>query len=210
MRYLATASSAAARALMSVGVLDCMTTPAQSVRIPEGAQFGCDNGRFGRGWPGEARWWSWLGSTVDRYGTGRCLFAVAPDEPMDAHTTLRMSAPWLPRIRTLHVPAAFVAQDGSEAGLIPWEDVDLLFLGGTTAWKTGPAARWVTQQALDRSIPVHMGRVNSLKRLRLAQDFGCTSADGTFLAFGPDQNLPRLLSWLTAVNTPAGTPLPGL
>lgn len=195
---------------MSAGVLDCMTTPAQSVRIPEGAVYACDNGRFGRGWPGATRWWSWLVTTVDRYGLDRCAFAVAPDEPMDAHATLRLSAPWLPRIRDQHVPAAFVAQDGCEEGLIPWDDLDVLFLGGSTDWKTGPAARRVTLQARERGIPVHMGRVNSLKRLRLAQDFGCTSADGTFLAFGPDQNLPRLLSWLTAVNTTANPPLPGL
>jgi hypothetical protein len=25
---------------------------------------------------------------------------------------------------------------------------------------------------------------------------GCDSADGTFLTFGPDVNLPRLLAWL--------------
>jgi hypothetical protein len=29
-----------------------------------------------------------------------------------------------------------------------------------------------------------------------AKRMGCDSADGTFLAYGPDVNLPRLLSWL--------------
>jgi hypothetical protein len=41
-----------------------------------------------------------------------------------------------------------------------------------------------------------MGRVNSQKRFSYAQSIGCDSADGTFLAFGPTQNLPRLLSWV--------------
>ncbi|MGW9029334.1 hypothetical protein ACWGQ5_35460 [Streptomyces sp. NPDC055722] len=50
---------------------------------------------------------------------------------------------------------------------------------------------------------VHMGRVNSRRRLRIAQAFGCTSCDGTYLAFGPDANLPRLLAWMNELhNTP--------
>lgn len=47
-----------------------------------------------------------------------------------------------------------------------------------------------------------MGRVNSLRRLRHAAAIGCDSADGTYLAFGPDRNLPRLLDWIGAVNEP--------
>jgi transposase InsO family protein len=193
---------------MTAGVLDCMTTPAQSVRIPQQARFGADNGRFGRGWPGEDRWWAWLTTTIDRYSANHCNFAVAPDEPMNAEATLRMSLPWLPRIRDLGVPAAFVAQDGCEDGQIPWPELDTLFLGGSTTWKTGPGARHVAQEAAERGIPVHMGRVNSLRRLRLAAEFGCSTADGTCLAYGPDKNLPRLLSWLQAVH--ANAPLPGL
>lgn len=45
-----------------------------------------------------------------------------------------------------------------------------------------------------------MGRVNSFRRLRYAQDIGCNSADGTFLAFaaraGADMAVRRLLAWL--------------
>jgi len=42
-------------------------------------------------------------------------------------------------------------------------------------------------------------RVNSLRRLRHAAAIGCESADGTFLAYGPDRNLPTLLGWLQTV-----------
>jgi hypothetical protein len=41
-----------------------------------------------------------------------------------------------------------------------------------------------------------------LKRLRYAASIGCHSVDGTFLAYGPDRNLPTLLRWLAAVNHP--------
>jgi hypothetical protein len=49
-----------------------------------------------------------------------------------------------------------------------------------------------------------MGRLNSRRRLRHAAAIGCHSADGTYLAYGPDKNLPKLLGWLNTVG-PAKT-----
>ncbi|MBT8228301.1 MAG: hypothetical protein KJO75_22805 [Dactylosporangium sp.] len=43
---------------------------------------------------------------------------------------------------------------------------------------------------------MHLGRVNSLRRLRHAARIGATSVDGTLLAFGPDRHLPGLPRWL--------------
>jgi hypothetical protein len=177
-----------------------MTTPAQGNRVPDGALYAADNGKFGKGWPGPDAWWAWLETTVDRYGADRCLWAVAPDVPMDAAATLAESTPWLARIRSLGIPAAFAAQDGSEeSGMVPWENIDVLFLAGSTEWKTGPAAVRLARQARERGLAVHMGRVNSARRLRLADWIGAATADGTYLAFGPEKNLPRLLDWLADI-----------
>ncbi|MET8291495.1 hypothetical protein ABZV80_40935 [Streptomyces sp. NPDC005132] len=201
MLYLATPSGADVRAAMRAGHLGCMTTPAQGNVIPAGALYACDNGKFGKGWPGAAAWFAWLTATLERYGRERCLWAVAPDVPMDATATLAESLPWLEEIRALGIPAAFAAQDGSEDGLIPWDSIDVLFLAGSTEWKTSPAAHRLALDARERGIRVHMGRVNSRRRLRLAEAFGCATADGTYLAFGPDINLPRLLAWLDELHT---------
>lgn len=133
---------------------------------------------------------------VDRYGAGSCRFAVAPDVPFDAAGTLDESLPWLEQIRALGVPAAFAAQNGCDLLGVPWESFDVLFLAGDTAWKTGPVAQRLTTQAHERGLWVHMGRVNSRARLTIARAFGCDSVDGTYLAFGPDVNLGRLLGWL--------------
>lgn len=46
-----------------------------------------------------------------------------------------------------------------------------------------------------------MGRVNSGRRLRTAAWFGADSVDGTYLAFGPDTNLPRIQGWLDHLRT---------
>ncbi|RSN14841.1 hypothetical protein DMH25_07855 [Streptomyces sp. WAC 01325] len=190
MLYLATPSGPDVRAAMEAGLLGCMTTPAQGNVIPAGALYSCDNGKFGKGWPGADAWFAWLKATIDRYGRSLCQWAVAPDVPMDADATLAESLPWLERIRALGVPAAFAAQDGSEHRLLPWDRIDVLFLAGSARWKTSPAAHRLALEARERGLAVHMGRVNSRRRLRLAQAFGCTSCDGTYLAFGPDTNLP--------------------
>ncbi|MFE0063467.1 hypothetical protein [Streptomyces sp. NPDC059003] len=175
-----------------------MTTPAQGNTIPTGATYACDNGKFGKGWPGAEASFAWLKATLNRYGRDRCLWAVAPDVPMSPEGTLALaeSLPWLERMHSLSIPVAFAAQDGSENGLIPWGRFDVLFLAGSTAWKTGPNAHSLALQAYERGLAVHMGRVNSRRRLRIAQAFGCTSCDGTYLTFGPTANLPRLLGWL--------------
>jgi hypothetical protein len=49
-----------------------------------------------------------------------------------------------------------------------------------------------------------MGRVNSRRRLRIAQAFGCTTCDGTYLAYGADTNLPRLLAWMNKLHAKEG------
>ena len=168
-----------------------------------GATWCADNGCFSDKWD-EARWWKFLEDNAHRSTT--CLFAVAPDVVGDALATTIKARPWLKRIRDLGYPVAYVAQDGIEnlrgrtpsGGLtfpVPWDSFDCLFIGGTTEWKLGPHARDLVAEAKRHGKWVHMGRVNSEKRFRYAATIGCDSADGTYLTFGADTNLPRLLSW---------------
>lgn len=75
----------------------------------------------------------------------KCLFAVAPDvfDPVamkgDPVATIERSRPWLRRLRALGVPVALVYQDGLEdhTGLIPWDEFDCAFIGGSDAFKMG-------------------------------------------------------------------------
>lgn len=204
MRYFATPSGPRVREAMTSGLIDMVTTPAQGNVLPEGVGWMADNGCFGDGFPGYGKWITWLESYQDR--AGNCRFVVAPDvfDPErgigDAAGTLARSQPWMQAIRYLGFPAALVAQDGLEHLAVPWGDFDALFLGGSTGWKLGPAAADLAAQAKGCGKWVHIGRVNSHIRLRYARDIGCDSADGTFLAFGPDRNLPQLLAWLTELD----------
>ena len=88
----------------------------------------------------------------------------------------------------------FIAQDGATKDL-PWGDFDCLFIGGTTNWKLSQSAGDLIAEAKKNHKWVHVGRVNSYRRLNLVSILGADSCDGTFLAFGPDKNLPRLLRW---------------
>lgn len=199
MWYCVNPSGGAVAEAMRAGHLGCIDTPKQQNILPAGVTWCADNGVYGKGWPGYAAWYCWLRDhPADR---ARCLFAVAPDVVGDAAATLTRSVPWLPAIRSAGYPAALAAQDGLEHLDVPWEAFDVLFLGGTTAWKLGPAAYRLTAEARRRGKPVHMGRVNSLRRLRYAKAIGCTSADGTYLIFGPDINLPKALGWVRDVRT---------
>ena len=62
-------------------------------------------------------------------------------------------------------------------------------------WKLGTAARDLVAEARARRVWVHMGRVNSLKRLRYAAAIGCDSADGTHVTNAPDKNLKEVRGW---------------
>lgn len=138
----------------------------------------------------------------------KCLFVVAPDKLVvladgtvvgDARGTLEQFPAWAQEIRAAGFSVAFVAQNGLEDMLdeVPWHLVDVLFLGGSTEWKLDAAgAGACVRRAKLEGKRVHMGRVNSYKRLALAQSWGVDTADGTFLGFGPVKNLPRLVAWL--------------
>lgn len=181
---------------MSAGLIGCVETPAQGRnQVPPGAVWCADNGCFGKGWPGYERWWAWL---EQHPGRELCLFATAPDVVGDAVATLERSLPWLPKIRELGIPAALVAQDGLEDLEVPWSAFDVLFVGGSTDWKLGPAARRLVGEAKRRGLSVHMGRVNSRRRWDYAREIGCDSVDGTKLTFGPAEGLARVLSWVAS------------
>ncbi len=187
-------SGAVRRELMGREGFGFMLTPNMGNKIPAGETWFADNGLFSP--KGERsfdleKYLGWL-DKKDRDGN---LGASAPDKVGDARATLERSLPVLPEIRRLGYKAALVAQDGLEELTVPWDDLDVLFIGGSTEWKLGPHAAGLTREAKDRGKWVHMGRVNSFKRYSYAAGIGCDSVDGTFLAFAPAQNLARLETW---------------
>jgi hypothetical protein len=175
-----------------------MLTPMMGNALPDRVPWAADTGCFAAPEKhDDERYLAWLAARA--YARDRCLFATAPDVVGDAEATLTRSLPLLGRIRATGYPAALVAQDGLESLPVPWDAFDALFVGGTTAWKLSEPTYNLVREAKARGKWCHMGRCNSLRRLKAAQVGGYDSADGTFLAFGPDKNMPRLRHWLKEV-----------
>jgi hypothetical protein len=175
--------------------LGVMLQPKMGNRMPPDVLWAADNGCFSQGdrfnLPAYYRWLE-----ARQIHQDRCLFAVAPDVVGDAEATWRRSRDVLPELRARGYRAALVAQDDVDPTTLDWSAFDVLFIGGTTRWKLSEPAYEIAAEAKRRGKWIHLGRVNSAKRLIAAAMAGYDSADGTFLAFGPDKNLPRLLSWL--------------
>lgn len=112
-------------------------------------------------------------------GLPGCLFVVCPDVVGDWRATAELWASWEPGIRRRGLPVALAAQDGLRPESVPWWQIDALFIGGTTEWKLGPEPTKLIAEAKRRGKWVHMGRVNSHKRLDYARFLGCDSADGS-------------------------------
>jgi hypothetical protein len=216
------------RKYMRLGYIAQIATPPQGTALEPDVLVGRDTGLFGKGYPGDDKWFAWLTQAIDRHGAQHCVWATAPDVPFDSAGTLARSLPWLGKVRSLGVPAAFCAQNGShKPGMIPWDDIDVLFLAGgprcapcgydgpgakatpkslprcpycgkrAREWKESPIAADLAAEALARGLKVHMGRVNSERRMRIATAYGCSTIDGTFVIKGPDKNIERMRKWYT-------------
>lgn len=130
-----------------------------------------------------------------------CLFATAPDVWGSGKDTLKLSKPVLPLIRALGFPAAIVLQPGITVKTVPWGEIDAVFIGGVDEWQRSDEVAAISRQAIELGKHLHRGRVNSKTRLIESRDMGCHSADGTFLKYGPDTNLPKLKRWLSAMES---------
>lgn len=139
------------------------------------------------------------------------LFVVSPDAYPDPVESQRRGLEFAPIIREMGFRVAIVAQTGSEALSWPWDEFDCLFIGGTRTddpkqeWKVSAMAEGLAHEARNQGRQVHMGRCQPGRLLR-ARQMGCTSVDGTYIKFGPDINVPKLVHGLK--RTEATQPLP--
>lgn len=125
------------------------------------------------------------------------LWVAAPDVVEDMEATLRLFDAWQPRLAARGLPVALVAQDGLEDVDVPWVHLDALFIGGSTEWKLSDQARQLCKEAKDRGKLVHVGRVNSKRRLTHLARWGCVdSVDGSGFSRWPDTKIPRGLRWI--------------
>jgi hypothetical protein len=90
----------------------------------------------------------------------------------------------------VHQPIALVAQDGLERLPVPWEHLEALFVGDSSQWKLGPHAAALIREAKERGKRVHVGRVNTLQRIRWCMTLPVDSIDGSRFAHFTPARLP--------------------
>lgn len=183
-----------------------------SLDVDEGSPeyIAVDNGVFGGNFDSE-KFLALLDNLAEKQVQDITLFVTAPDSfdrasmTGDAAETIKNFSAWSKQIRQRGFPAAMVAQDGLEYELenMPWDDIDVLFIGGSDQFKLGKftgeqKTKWekIWKEARRRGVPVHVGRVNSLSRLKFAEKREFDSADGNFIKHGPDINAPKVAAWL--------------
>lgn len=110
----------------------------------------------------------------------KCLFVAVPDIVGSARRTLEVFERWQPKLSGWKL--ALVCQDGQEHLPIPWDDIEAVFIGGSTNWKCSPHAEQIVRAAKALEKWVHIGRVNDPSRFKHFEEMGADSCDGTGIA----------------------------
>lgn len=127
----------------------------------------------------------------------RLKFISMPDKVCDASETKKLFDLWYPKmLKYFDIPLAYVLQDGVTEEEVPWDKIAAVFIGGSTKFKLGIGAANIVKIAKYKGKWVHMGRVNSEKRLIYAIQIGCDSVDGSKYSMYPDVHIPKALQTL--------------
>lgn len=172
--------------------LGVLLVPGAGNRAAPGFAWALDNGAFA-GFD-ERRFVAMLERHANR--AGEALWCTAPDVVGDAEPTRALLGVWEPRIRHYGYPVAYVAQDGETPEAAPWDAFDAIFIGGTTAWKESPAAGALVREGRRLGKRTHMGRVNSVRRMRIAHSWGVQTFDGTQCSRWPSRWIPWTINHL--------------
>lgn len=138
---------------------------------------------------------------LERIKGSDCKFVACPDKVCDGQETIKLFYEWQSIIRKYNLPVALVIQNGMKLSDIPFNMIDAIFIGGDNEFKLGPDAREITEQAKLLGKWIHMGRVNTNKRLKYAFEIGCDSVDGSGYSMFPEIMIPRALKFLDQIHS---------
>jgi hypothetical protein len=116
------------------------------------------------------------------------LWVLVPDVVADKAATLERWQRYNPKVRETK---AFAVQDGMTPDDVP-EGAEVVFVGGTTQWKWRSLPMWA-----EHFPRIHVGRVNTLRRLWTCEELGVESCDGTgWFREGDGARIADLELWL--------------
>ncbi len=164
---------------------------AKGVLRTEGMDYAIDNGAWTAFQTGQPFDETAFSRVVDRLGE-QADWIVVPDIVAGGLKSLDYSLTWLNRLRGLPTPLLIAVQDG----MTPADVSQFLspavgiFIGGSTEWKESSAQMW-GELARKRNCYLHVGRVNSQRRIAICAAAGASSFDGTSVSMFA-KSMPRL------------------
>lgn len=132
--------------------------------------YGLDNGCFST-----FNYKTWARMVRDSHAK-RPLFICLPDVVGSARRTLELFDIF--EYETRNLPRALVLQDGIGEFNIPWALIDAVFVGGSDEFKLSAEAQHAVRAAKVLNKWVHIGRVNTPKRIKEWIELG-DSLDGS-------------------------------
>jgi len=145
----------------------------------EGFRYGLDNGAWSAFQAGKPFDEPQFEKALRRLGD-RADWVVLPDVVAAGERSLELSLKWMRRVLDSCERALLAVQNGMTPQMVR----DLvgprvgIFVGGDTKWKLGTMRDWGRLGA-ERQAWVHVGRVNTARRIRSCAFAGATSFDGT-------------------------------
>lgn len=124
-----------------------------------------------------------------------CVFVVVPDVPFHWQPTLEKFKDWSPSLRRMGFPIALAVQDGATVDNIPWQDIDAVFIGGSTEWKRQLAKR--TDPA--DNLPLFSGILEQYEQSTQVSDI-CAEAKSVTSGYTSDVRLIRQRNYGTLIN----------
>lgn len=198
MRLLVSGATATLRRLVPTDgdVLGCLPTPhtgndpksLEALGLPMAADNGCFNGLNAEKFVVMLNAFREAGVRLD--------WVTVPDVVANGDETFRLWGRWEPVVKAFGFRQALVLQDGMTRLDVHQLDPPVLFIGGSTVFKLGALAADLTADWRAKGRPVHMGRVNSERRIRYAVEIGCTSCDGSGFSKWPDTRIPLGVKWI--------------
>lgn len=179
--YFSSTSSIPDECLDVIGAIETSSLYAPRTKFLNRVNWWCfDSGTFTK--PFDENNWK---EKLLRYENfkSKCSFVVVPDVVYDYKRTLDRFYKYRDFVKNNNYPCAFVTQDGISIEDIPFEFFDVLFIGGSNEHKLGEEAQEIINIAKILHKPIHVGRVNSKKRLHKFSN--CDSWDGSHLGFYP-------------------------
>ena len=167
--------------------------------IQEGAWWILDNGAFTKQGFIKEYWEEWLDFMREQDSEifDKCLCVVIPDVVANAKKTLDQFNDYNPLVKLQGFKTALVTQNGMKKDMIPWDEFDVLFIGGDDDHKMGLEAAYLIGEGLKRGKHIHVGRVNT--EYRLLKFWHCHTWDGTALTIKPEKYESIIINGVKAV-----------